>query len=101
MIAPSALFLFSCLLAPPTSAQSELLVTSRLTDQVLRYDVSSGAFLGVFASAGGLDNPVGGGDQVRLYDGHTGAHRDSLFARGAPQLRLGHARWPTPPTPRS
>jgi streptogramin lyase len=47
------------LLVPATRAQEQLLVTSRNTDQVLRYDLASGAFLGVAASGGGLDNPVG------------------------------------------
>ena len=79
-----ALFLFLC---PAPFAQTEILVSSRFTDQVLRYDLASGAFLGVFASGGGLDNPVGltfgpdgnlyvasgETDQVLRYDGTSGA----------------------------
>lgn len=48
---------FLLCLATSLSAQ-DLLVSSRNTDQVLRFD-SAGSFLGVFASGGGLDNPVG------------------------------------------
>jgi hypothetical protein len=36
-----------------------LLVSSFLSDNVLAYDVGTGAFQGVFASGGGLDNPAG------------------------------------------
>ncbi|MEM7204876.1 MAG: NHL repeat-containing protein [Planctomycetota bacterium] len=64
----------------------ELLVSSRNSDEILRYD-GTGAFLGSFASGGGLDNPVGltfGPDgnlyvvsantnEVLRYDGATGA----------------------------
>jgi DNA-binding beta-propeller fold protein YncE len=72
----------------------ELLVTSRHTDEVLRYDVATGAFLGVFASGGGLDNPVGltfGPDghlyvagaltqSVLRYDGASGAFLGSFVS---------------------
>ena len=76
------------LLTPSAArAQDELLVTSRFTDHVLRYDLAAGAFVGVFASGGGLDNPVGltfgpdgnlyvasgETDQVLRYDGASGA----------------------------
>ena len=75
-------------------AQDSLFVSSRFTDQVLRYD-ASGAFLGVFASGGGLVNPVGltfgpdgnlyvasgETDQVLRYDGTSGAFID-VFASG-------------------
>ena len=92
----SSLVLVSLLaLVPGLAAQSELFVSSRFTDQVLRYDADSGTFLGVFASDGGLDNPVGitfgpdgelyvasgETDQVLRYDGTTGAFRD-VFASG-------------------
>jgi WD40 repeat protein len=74
----------------------DILVTSRNTDEVLRFDGSTGAFVGVFASGGGLDNPVGltfGPDdnlyvasadtnQVLRYDGATGAFLD-VFATSA------------------
>jgi glucose/arabinose dehydrogenase len=49
----------SLLAAAVVVLASELLVTSRNTDEVLRYDLATGAFLGVFAAGGGLDNPVG------------------------------------------
>jgi len=76
--------------ATPALGQEELLVTSRFSDQVLRYDAASGALLGVSAAGGGLDNPVGltfgpdgdlyvaSGDtnQVLRYDGASGAFRD-------------------------
>lgn len=86
-------FLASLLLLLPLNAQ-DLLVASRFTDQVLRYD-PAGAFVSVFASGGGLVNPVGltyGPDghlyvssgntnQVLRYDGTTGAFID-VFASG-------------------
>jgi sugar lactone lactonase YvrE len=82
-------------LASKIDAQ-ELLVTSRNGDQVLRYDAASGAFLGVFASGNGLDNPVGltfGPDghlyvasalshEVQRYDGSTGAFLGSIVGGG-------------------
>jgi streptogramin lyase len=63
------------------------LVSSRFSDQVLRYDAVTGAFLGAFASGGGLSNPVGEGfgpdgnlyvvskntRQILRYDGSSGA----------------------------
>lgn len=81
-------------LADLGAAQDSLLVTSRFTDEVLRYD-ASGAFLGAFASGGGLDNPVGltfgpdgelyvasgETDQVLRYDGASGAFL-GVFAQG-------------------
>jgi len=91
--------LLACLatatLSTPTQAQASLLVASRFTDEILRYDGASGAFLGVFASGGGLDNPVGltfgpdgdlyvaSGDtsQVLRYDGTSGAFL-GVFAEG-------------------
>jgi len=92
----SCLALAALLAAPAVlAAQSELFVSSRFTDEVLRYDADGGAFLGVFASGGGLDNPVGitfgpdgdlyvasgETDQVLRYDGASGAFRD-VFASG-------------------
>jgi hypothetical protein len=44
-------------LALPATAQ-DLLVSSRFTDQILRYDGTTGAFVGVFAQGGGLNNPA-------------------------------------------
>lgn len=95
------------LLALPGRAQTEILVTSRFTDQVLRYDLASGAFLGVFADGGGLDNPVGltfgpdgdlfvasgETDQVLRYDGTSGAFlgvfAQSTLLDGPRQVNFG------------
>ena len=77
------------------ASQTALFVTSRFTDEVLRYDAASGAFLGVFAAGGGLDNPVGltfgpdghlyvasgDSDEVLRYDGTSGAFL-GVFAAG-------------------
>lgn len=71
----------------------DLLVSSRFSDNVLRYNEQTGAFKGVFASGNGLDNPngiavgpdghlyVGLGDvgRVMVFDGQTGAYlRDAV-----------------------
>ena len=93
----SFLATLSLLAASGTSQASipDLLVTSRLTDEVLRYDGDTGAFLGVFASGGGLSNPVGltfgpdghlyvasgNNNRVLRYDGVTGAFL-GIFASG-------------------
>jgi hypothetical protein len=56
---PSALLLsLAGVLAAPPRAPADLLVGSAATDQVLRYDGTTGAFVGVFASGGGLDVPA-------------------------------------------
>ena len=92
---PLALPLATLALAVPLTAQGEILVSSRFTDQVLRYDLVSGTSLGVFASGGGLDNPVGltfgpdgnlyvasgETDQVLRYDGTSGTFL-GVFAQG-------------------
>ena len=86
------------LLAPSASSQAstpDLFVTSRFTDEVLRYDGDTGTFLGVFASGGGLSNPVGltfgpdghlyvasaNNNRVLRYHGTTGAFL-RIFASG-------------------
>jgi len=90
-----------CALSLPSAAQQtpDILVSSRFTDEVLRYDGETGAFLGVFASGGGLDNPVGltfgpdgdlyvaSGDNNRVleYDGATGAFVRVVAQNGALQ----------------
>ena len=92
-------------LALSAAAQEVLLVTSRFSDEVLAYDPASGAFLGVFAAGGGLDNPVGltfgtegdlyvaSGDtnQVLRFDGTSGAFRDVFVAavNGPRQVNFG------------
>jgi sugar lactone lactonase YvrE len=72
-----------------------LYVSSFNTNQVLRYDGSTGASLGVFASGGGLVNPNGlafgpdgnlylsscGANAVKRYRGTTGAYMGD-FAPG-------------------
>jgi glucose/arabinose dehydrogenase len=71
-----------------------LLVSSGENDSVLRYDATSGAFIDIFASGGGLDDPEGlalGPDghlyvtsrsnAVLRYHGTTGAFID-IFASG-------------------
>ncbi len=47
------------LLMVASAPAAELLVSSEATDQVLRYDGTTGAFLGAFVTAGsgGLDSP--------------------------------------------
>jgi hypothetical protein len=76
-------------------ARADLLVGSGSTNQILHYDATTGAFLGVFASGGGLSQPtahvVGSGghlyvssgltDNVLRYDGATGAFL-GVFASG-------------------
>src|SRR5262249_52753364 len=71
----------------PLARGQDLLVSSRFSDQILRYDAVTGAFLGAFASGGGLSNPVGEGfgpdgnlyvvskntRQILRYDGSSGA----------------------------
>jgi DNA-binding beta-propeller fold protein YncE len=69
-----------------------LLVCSLETNQVLKYDINTGAYLGEFVTAdsGGLENPSGilfgpdgnlyvastGNDEILRYDGQTGAFSD-------------------------
>ena len=67
-VAASVLF---AALALPARAHGDLLVSSRFTDNVLRYDAHTGAFKGVFAAGNGLDNPNGiaYGPDERLYVG--------------------------------
>ena len=100
------LLLLAPVLAPRAAAQ-DLLVASRFTDEVLRYDGTTGAFVGVFASGGGLDNPVGltfgpdgnlyvasgNNNKVLRYDGTTGAFLGQFNAasglQGPRQLNFG------------
>lgn len=84
-----------CVLVGPASA--DLLVSSRDSDSILRYDETTGAYLGDFVSAGsgGLSQPVGmrtgpdgnlyvssfGTNQILRYNGKTGAFID-VFVNG-------------------
>ncbi len=83
----------------PRPAAADLLVLSNHTNEVLRYDGRTGAFLGAFVSAGsgGLDDPgdltfgpdgnlyVGSfaTDEVLRYDGATGAFLDAFVSAGS------------------
>lgn len=96
----------SVLLGPSHASAVELLVASEGTDQVLRYDGSTGAFLNAFVAAGsgGLSRPEfmifgsgntipGGGrvlyvtsalsNQVLRYNGLTGAFIDAFVTAGS------------------
>ena len=79
-----------------TEARADLLVSSFATDQVKRYNGTTGAFIDNFASGGGLDGPIGlvrgtdGNlyvssfltDQVKRYNGTTGAFIDTFASGG-------------------
>jgi streptogramin lyase len=83
------------------TAYADLLVGSSFTDSVLRYDETTGAFVGVFASGGGLNSPIGlvyGPDgnlyvtsiavtntrgSVLRYNGTTGAFIDAFVPSGS------------------
>ena len=87
------------LLTVASAQAAELLVGNVTTDQVLRYDGTTGAFLDAFVAAGsgGLDGPQGlvfGPDgalyvssaatgQVLRYNGTTGAFLDAFVAAGS------------------
>ncbi len=62
-------FVLALVLSGPLVAADELIVASAGTDELLRYDASSGAFLGllVTAQSGGLQSP---GDAMYGLDGH-------------------------------
>ena len=74
-----------------------LYLTSAFTDQVLRYNGTTGAFIDVFASGGGIDNPssvrfgpdgnlyVSGffSHNVARYNGTTGAFIDTFIPAGS------------------
>jgi hypothetical protein len=88
----------SLLWIPAQAATPDLLVSSRFSDNVLRYDGQTGAFKAVFASGNGMDNPngiafgpdghlyVGLGDsgRVMVHDGVSGAWlRDFVTPAGS------------------
>lgn len=94
----SLLCLIAAVAIPGVAAAGDLLVSSRFTNNVLRYNAGTGAFLGVFASGNGLANPngiaygpdghlyVGLGDQPRVlrFDGQTGAFLDEFVGPSTP-----------------
>ena len=77
-----------------------MLVSSRDSDNVIRYDGHTGQFIDVFASGGGLDEPTGltigpdgnlyvanyTGNNILRYDGQTGAFID-VFSSSAGLVR--------------
>ena len=83
--------LFILFVLPPAAFSDYLLVASINTDQILKYDAPSGAFLGVFASAN-LHTPYGIGlgpdgnlyaatyswQRILRYNGTTGAFMDTF-----------------------
>lgn len=86
------------LLAASTARAGDLLVSSRFSDNVLRYDANTGDFIGVFATGHGMDNPngiaygpdgnlyVGQGDdpQVLRFHGQTGEFIDEFIGPATP-----------------
>jgi streptogramin lyase len=101
--------LFAALALPlvllvPRPAAADLLVSSVFTAEVLRYDGSTGAFLGSFVERfNGLDFPYGlafgpdgnlyvsssFGSAVLRYDGRTGAFLDSFADSGGLSFPIG------------
>jgi len=86
-----------CLLLCAAAAAQDLLVSSRFTNNVLRYDAGTGAFKGVFAEGPELSNPngiaygpdghlyvgLGDGDAILRYEGQTGAFLGTFTSPGA------------------
>ncbi len=91
MAAPALAVLFALALSTPARA-ADLLVSSEATNQVLRYDGQTGAFVSVFASGNGMSMPEGlafgadgnlyvaniGSNRVLRFNGTTGAFIDEL-----------------------
>lgn len=94
----SLLGLIAAVAVPSIAGAGDLLVSSRFTNNVLRYDAQTGAFIGVFATGNGLANPngiaygpdgnlyVGLGDQPRVLrlDGQTGALLNEFVGPATP-----------------
>jgi hypothetical protein len=98
LVAALVLGALTWIIAP--TAYADLLVGSFSTDSVLRYDETTGAFVGVFASGSGLNSPIGlvsGPDgnlyvtsidvtstlgSVLRYNGTTGAFIDAFVPSG-------------------
>jgi len=89
-------------LAVSTATAADLLVSSNDTNEVLRYDGTTGAFVGVFAAGGGLDGPVdlvfGPDDNlyvasettnnVKRFNGTTGVFIDDFVTTNTAALLL-------------
>jgi hypothetical protein len=94
------------LLAGTTARAGSILVSSQHTDQIRRYDLATGQFEDVFASGGGLSQPIGltygpdgslyvasyGTSEVLRYGGTTG--RLPVRLRGAGRRRVEDAKRP-------
>ncbi|MEI8281114.1 MAG: PEP-CTERM sorting domain-containing protein, partial [Armatimonadota bacterium] len=82
---------------------NDLFVSSALTNQVLRYNGTTGASMGVFASGGGMSNPTdlifrpdgnlyalsAVSNQVLRYSSTTGAFVDAFAQGGGLNIGLG------------
>ena len=87
----------ACVMSAETLA-GDLLVSSRFTNNVLRFSAQNGQFRGVFASGHGMANPngiaigpdgnlyVGNGDEPKVlrFDGTTGAYVDEFINAATP-----------------
>ena len=102
LIAALVMFVMTWLVAP-TAQAIDLFVSSERTDEVLRYNGTTGAFIDVFASGGALRGPTGlvfGPDgnlyvssrvthDIKRYDGPTGAFIDAFASGGGLSLPQG------------
>lgn len=96
-IAASFVIITATLVSDTTRAAQDVLISSRFSNNVLRYDALSGEFRGVFAAGPELANPngiaygpdghlyvgLGDGDAVLRYDGQSGAFIDTFTVPGA------------------
>lgn len=97
VLVESALVASVALCASPAAAQGDMLVSSRFSNNILRYDRHTGEFKGVFAQGPELANPngiafgpdghlyvgLGDGDRVLKYHGRTGTFLGNFTAPGA------------------
>ena len=87
-----------CMIGTTGALGGDLLVSSRFTNNILRYDATTGAFKGVFAAGNGLANPngiaygpdghlyAGLGDEPRVlrFHGQTGVYMDEFVGPTTP-----------------
>src|SRR5438552_2151133 len=87
-----------CLVSAAGARAGDLLVSSRFSSKVLRYDAQTGSFIGVFATGHGMANPngiaygpdgnlyVGNGDEARVlrFDGQTGDYLGDFITPATP-----------------